>query len=419
MPVNIFMEKPKLMEITVYIQCDARFNGFLLASINKKKIIEHTINQVKKIGMYPIVTSIYECSENAKLIDCLRQMDNVEVILSNEENVTKRFINTIINKSGYIVRVGGDQVLLDYDMTKKILENIEGYDFYYEDSLNNCVLPDIVAVNLLKRKYHEIITADRYFHPLLNAKDVKRLNIETPLVFHNCRANNYLGYMFAKQIIENKIDVYKLAKNLIYKLNSNNSNFYSNGILTSWILGDSAKDFFYDIDGNVNPWWCEAAVNLTKDKIKNLKGLRVFEWGAGNSTLFWAKYASEVISIEYNQLWYHKMNSILPENAIIKYFELEYNGKYCKSINETDGLFDIILIDGRDRVRCVKNCINKLKHNGIIIWDNSERNYYKEGYQYLKEQGFKQLELSGSIWGLPEIKDYTSFFYKNDNIFDL
>lgn len=407
------------MEAMIYIQCDARFNDFLLANIDGKKVIEHTINRVKKIGMFPIVTSIYECSENTELINCLTQMDNVEVHLSNEEDVTKRFIDTIIKKSGYIIRVGGDQVLLDYNMTRKILDNIEGYEFYYENYLNNCVLPDIVAASLLKKKFHEIVTADRYFHPLLNAKDVKRLKLETPLIFHNCRANNYLGYIFVKQIIENKLDVYELTKNLICKLNSNNSNFYNNGILTSWILGDSAREFFYDINGDVNPWWCEAAVNLTKDKIKPLRNLRVFEWGSGNSTLFWAKYASEVVAIEYDQLWYHKMNGILPENATLKYYELHYNGKYCNSINETDGLFDIILIDGRDRVRCAKNCINKLKHNGIIIWDNSDRDYYEEGYQYLKDQGFKQLELSGALWGIPEVKDYTSFFYRNKNIFDL
>ena len=81
--------------------------------------------------------------------------------------------------------------------------------------------------------------------------------------------------------------------------------------------------------------------------------------------------------------------------------------------------FDIILIDGRDRVNCALNSIEHLNERGIIIWDDTQREAYQDGYEFIKKHGFKQLELRGIIYGVPSFEGSTSIFYREDNIFDL
>ncbi len=50
--------------------------------------------------------------------------------------------------------------------------------------------------------------------------------------------------------------------------------------------------------------------------------------------------------------------------------------------------FDIILINGRRRVDFAKKSINYLKNDGIVIWDNSLRERYHEGVEFLHKNDF-------------------------------
>ena len=44
---------------------------------------------------------------------------------------------------------------------------------------------------------------------------------------------------------------------------------------------------------------------------------------------------------------------------------------------------------------------------------------YKQGIDYLKKEGFKQLELSSVTYQLIGWKQVTSIFYKEDNILEI
>ncbi|HAY39752.1 MAG TPA: FkbM family methyltransferase, partial [Desulfobacteraceae bacterium] len=81
-------------------------------------------------------------------------------------------------------------------------------------------------------------------------------------------------------------------------------------------------------------------------------------------------------------------------------------------------IFNIIVIDGRDRVNCAKNSLKALKGDGVIIWDNSEREYYQEGYSYLIQNGFRRLDFEGL--GPIGIREWcTSIFYRDNNCFEI
>lgn len=405
----------------IYIQCDTRYNSYITREIEGRMAAEHAVLRAKEIAPWEEVYScMFDCDENRILGEKLKAL-GVNVTYSDEEHVNKRFLSTVLQqKDPYIIRVAGDQVLLDAQLMRTIMVQMgrENDDFFFPELSASAIVTDVIRTNVLKMYYEEVNKAVRYFYAVDGRRGVRRYRPPLPQLFFPCRANSDEGFAFAKKVIENHLDILTLQHNLISKISSEKSDLRSSGMWRSWLLGN-INNFFYDAWGEVNPWWCESAVNLVKSKIADMPGIRVFEWGTGNSTMFWSRNAKEVVSVEHDQGWYQKMKRLLPDHVRIEYRELVYGGDYCKVILNENELFDIVVIDGRDRVRCAKNSVERLKENGIIIWDNTDRSYYNEGYIYLKERGFKRLELSGIIWGLPGVKDYTSIFYRDNNIWGL
>lgn len=405
-----------------YLQADLRWNRWLLYTINDKRVIEYTLDRIRRINCTKIVAGIYDCGENKILIEILKKIGGVQVILSEDEDVNSRFVNLMMNEEAeYIIRIGGDQIFLDVERVVTILNEmkIQGKEFFYHSGLSG-VMPDIVSMDCLKIRLKNILREDRYFKALVKDMSVNRYIIPYPCtLLYDFRVNSNVSYRICKNIIEKKLDIYELSLNLSNVLRVKNNYLNRTGILGSWILGNTYGDFFRDENEMVNPWWGKSIIDLIIKKLD--KNMDVFEWGSGNSTLFWGQYVGGVVSVESDLEWYEKMERVIghTKNIRLEYCRLEYDGEYCRKILREEKEFDIILIDGRDRVRCAYHSIGKLKKNGIIIWDNSEREHYKEGYEFIKGHGFKQLELSSIIYGVPGIEDYTSIFYREDNILEL
>lgn len=404
----------------VYLQVDSRYNRWLFQKIDGMSVLEHTLNKIEKLSCDKVVAGIYNCAENDLLIKTLENKGKINVIQSEDGNVNSRFVNLMVEESaGYILRVGGDQIFLDVEETLNVLKEmkLQNKEFFYHDGLSS-VLPDIVSVKCLRSRKEHLLQKDRYFMVLDSDESVERFRInDFCTLLYDFRVNSSMSYRICKRIIEREMNIYKLSLYLSNLLRDKNNYLNQTGLLGSWIYGNSYEDFYWDETEKVNPWWGKTIIDLICKRLN--KKMRVFEWGMGNSTLFWSQYVAEVVSVESDREWYQKMNTIVQGNAFPRYCKLEYDGEYCRAILNEQGKFDIILIDGRDRVRCAYNSLEKLKENGVIIWDNSERKYYQEGYDFLKEYGFKQLELCSVIYGNPGVGDYTSIFYKEDNVLGL
>ncbi len=137
--------------------------------------------------------------------------------------------------------------------------------------------------------------------------------------------------------------------------------------------------------------------------------MKVFEYGMGGSTLFFARRVRELISVDHDLNWMESLSKITQrnkyENCDIRLFlieaendDFEFNldpshpdsykstdpsfiGKNFKSYaasidNYPDEYFDLILIDGRARPSCFKHSVPKIKKNGVILLDNTDREYY-------------------------------------------
>jgi len=118
---------------------------------------------------------------------------------------------------------------------------------------------------------------------------------------------------------------------------------------------------------------------------------RVFEFGSGASTIFWAKRAKEVFSVEHNIEWVDKLGSKLGENATILHAE---GNDFPRKIREINGVFDIIVIDGAGfRYDCAVEATEKLAAGGIVILDNSDWHFNTAAM--LKTSGLIQVDMTG------------------------
>jgi hypothetical protein len=167
-----------------------------------------------------------------------------------------------------------------------------------------------------------------------------------------------------------------------------------------------------DANGEPLPWVTYSFIDFIKTRLTN--DLSIFEYGSGNSTLFYAKRVKRVVSVEHDEAWYNKIVKEKAPNAEMIFTHLEKGGEYSKKAALLDEKFDLIIVDGRDRVNCSKNSVEALTNKGVLVLDDSEREIYQEARTFLIEKGFKELPFSGISPGLFYNKA-TSIFYKANN----
>lgn len=119
----------------------------------------------------------------------------------------------------------------------------------------------------------------------------------------------------------------------------------------------------------------------------------VLEFGMGSSTLYFTKHEKihHLGSIEHDKSWYDRVTDA--QSAILQVWSKKM---FIKNILQdrpyhtaceqfSDDWYDIVLVDGRDRVKCIEASIPKLRSGGILILDNSERENYRPGIDLMKD----------------------------------
>ena len=184
---------------------------------------------------------------------------------------------------------------------------------------------------------------------------------------------------------------------------------------TGWIKSKMSH-MPIDRNGDPLPWFTYPSIAFLAGRVE--PGMSVFEYGSGNSTLWWSKRVARVVACEHHDEWYNYLKDRLPANVEYVHQALETGGDYCKSILRFDERFDIVAIDGRDRVNCAKAALPKLHERGVIIWDNTDREKYQEGFIFLADNGFRKLDFEGP--GPAKNNGWrTSIFYRDDNCLNI
>ena len=146
-----------------------------------------------------------------------------------------------------------------------------------------------------------------------------------------------------------------------------------------------------DAAGNPLPWYTYPFIHFITPRIK--PHFEAFEYGSGNSTKWYAAKIKGITAVEHDKEWVEIVTLGLPANADIRFREL--GDEYVQAVRETGKKYHIIVVDGRKRVRCVEFAHSYLTQDGVLILDNSDREYYGPAKDFMENLGFKRLDFYG------------------------
>ena len=114
------------------------------------------------------------------------------------------------------------------------------------------------------------------------------------------------------------------------------------------------------------------------------KNTRVFEYGSGMSTLWFAQNAGEVITVENDEKWFANILGKLEKHDCknVTYIRQSDCDKYSQLIHKYDGTFDLVFVDGRFRKECMEECFFKAR--SYIFLDNSDADHYQDAYDVMR-----------------------------------
>lgn len=121
--------------------------------------------------------------------------------------------------------------------------------------------------------------------------------------------------------------------------------------------------------GLVLPWYTKSFLDelVTWD----LSDKKVFEYGAGASTLWWNKKAKNVFTVESDQKYFEALVPYIKNESLMMWTDQQID--YVEFIFRHPIRFDIVIIDGEPiawRDDCVKPALDCLNPGGRLIIDN-------------------------------------------------
>ena len=202
-------------------------------------------------------------------------------------------------------------------------------------------------------------------------------------------------------------------------------------------------------DGAPVPWLTYPAFAML-DRLAQ-PGLRVFEFGCGHSSLWWARKASEVVSVDHDLAWLEPIRARARPNQTLLHrpshapsepvppelvpdVEALVAGQWSSGDPEFDtvhghncsdflgyatsllawpqGYFDVIVVDGMARSLSAYFAARWVRPGGLVVFDNSERAEYDAGYRWLHSLGFARID----FWRPGPVNDFawcTSLFIQS------
>ena len=157
------------------------------------------------------------------------------------------------------------------------------------------------------------------------------------------------------------------------------------------------------------PWLGEKAIKMLESIITI--DTTILETGAGSSSLWFAEKAHSVISFEHKYDWGIAVREEAAKRNLTN-LKVHIDPGYPKEgLEKIPMMFDLIVIDGRGRVKSLISTHKKLRSGGYMVLDNSNRARYAPALEFLERQGWPRRDIASKV--LPENKNgFTSFWRK-------
>jgi predicted O-methyltransferase YrrM len=166
------------------------------------------------------------------------------------------------------------------------------------------------------------------------------------------------------------------------------------------------------------PWWTYRAIDTVEAWLAARPGpVRIFEYGSGASTLWLGRRADEVHSVEHDRAFaelfaprlaghlhveVRVVEPVAADHPVVASAKEGYAGcdfaNYVAAIDDVDGAFDVVVVDGRARAECLRRAVPRLRPGGIVVFDNSRRARYRPA---IAASGLVEQQLRGLTPTLP------------------
>jgi predicted O-methyltransferase YrrM len=119
------------------------------------------------------------------------------------------------------------------------------------------------------------------------------------------------------------------------------------------------------------PWIPFSAIDVIERRIRPY--WKVLEFGCGMSTVWFAARAGKVFSRDDNPAWRDRALALLGSAADNVEIKVATGFDYCDLRMFPDRYFDFVLIDGLMKSKCIEAALPKIKHEGYMFLDNSDK----------------------------------------------
>lgn len=144
-----------------------------------------------------------------------------------------------------------------------------------------------------------------------------------------------------------------------------------------------------DSAGQPLPWYTYPAIEFLRSL--DLSKARVFEYGCGYSSVFWAKQAASVVAVENDMGWAEAVKKFGVPN--LEVHAIQDLDEYIQTPLKVGGTFDVVIVDGRRRRDCAAVALQVVAENGMIIFDNAD--WYRDSCADLRKAGWFEVDFSG------------------------
>lgn len=212
---------------------------------------------------------------------------------------------------------------------------------------------------------------------------------------------------------------------------------------SGWL--QSAESKLSQRDGKPLPWFTYGAIAFLEKELT--PDLAMFEYGGGQSSLYWAARLRRLVSIDHDLAFAALIRLTLPGNAEFRIVaedepvpaHLEHVLHAMPSFADPErtvqtwrsgqlnqafrsyGLqilaypqnsFDVVVIDGMARTLSTWAAVQSFRQRGFVVFDNSDRDFYRPAYDMLADAGYRRIDFRG----LGSVNPYewcTSVFYEH------
>lgn len=168
-----------------------------------------------------------------------------------------------------------------------------------------------------------------------------------------------------------------------------------------------------DANGSPLPWLTYSALEWLSGRMSRIA--TVLEFGAGGSTLWFARMGAEVTSLEHSRWWIRELSAKNVESSVRVVPVTQDEPGYLQGLERVENkAFDLVLIDGPYRAACARACFDYVGDSSLICLDDSQRPEYEQVITHFHDAGFCSLGFVGFAPIVAERKE-TRFFSRRLN----